>query len=106
MRELTMAEIEVVSGAGWSDWFGGVSEQVQNFMDKVVAFFSSSNIPDGPSPGQREAIDKYCRYGLQSATFVESGGSASLSINTVGGAQISLTRGGGTFSFSCLPPHP
>jgi hypothetical protein len=101
MRDLSMMEIEQVSGAGWQEWWGGVQESISQFIDRVAAFFS-----DAPHPTQSD-IDNAVRLcsqsgGVQNMTISTNGATATL---TVVGAAVSgsYTKSSGSWSTSCFP---
>jgi hypothetical protein len=103
MRDLSAYEIEMVSGAGWDDWFGSVRESISSWFSMVQNFFSAnSNIPV-PTQAQFDIIQSNCMNGIQSVTTSSTGGSASLSLATKSGVTLTLTQGGGSFSFTCQP---
>jgi hypothetical protein len=44
MRDSSVYEIEMVSGAGLSDWFGGVTEQIMTWVTQMQQFFARSRV--------------------------------------------------------------
>ena len=100
MRDLTVVEIEMVSGAGFAEWWGGVTESIQQWMGTIQAFFQ-----DAPRPTTNDIqnIQNLCGPGgVQSLTMSQTGSSTSLTIAGPAGS-ITYTQGGGSFSATCFP---
>lgn len=102
MRDLSMMEIEMVAGGGWfSEWWGGVTESIQNWMTSVQQFFN--NAPR-PTSTDIQNIQNLCNQagGVQSVTITSTGSTATM---TVAGPAVSasFTSGGGSFTATCFP---
>lgn len=109
MRELTVAEIEVVSGAGWNDWFGsGITEQIMKLIDLINTAFPGVEAPK-PTKEQIAIANEICKNGISGMSTSTTGGAVSVSFGAVNGASMTITRASGAFAFQCLPmgnAHP
>src|SRR4051812_30396436 len=100
MRDLTMVEIELVSGAGWSEWWGGVQESVQQWMTTIQQFF---NPAPHPTAQDIQNIKDMCGAGgVQSVTMTTSGSTTTLTV-TGPMTTISYQSGSGNFAVTCFP---
>ena len=100
MRDLTVIEIEMVAGGGFMDWWGSVTESIQNAMHEIAAFFSDA---PRPTPTDIQNIKDLCSPGtVASANLAATGGSVSLTVAGPAGS-ITYTKGGGSWSATCFP---
>lgn len=99
MRDLTVVEIEMVSGAGLAEWFGGVMESIQQWVAQIQAFISPA---PHPTPADVPIINGFCQNGVQNVTITQTSYGAELTLVGPSG-QLKITPSSGSWSATCFP---
>ncbi len=108
MRDLSVMEIEMVSGAGWwGDLWGGMSESIGNFFSGLgqslaEAFHSWASSTPTPSPAQQQLIIACIQAGRNVQASQTQGG-FSITFGSQGGGAVSggIQTTGGSYTYIC-----